>query len=276
MFVRLFTGVLFVTIFAACASQQVQPTAAQPSAQERLAAVIAGTHRTPAFAARDSARNPLETLTFFEVEPQMTVVEIWPGGGWYTEILAPYLRDEGRYVAAGFDPEGDREYVRKGAAAFAEKLAASPELYDQAQVNIFAPPEKVEIVAPGTADRVLTFRSMHGLVRDGTADAAFAAFYSALKPGGILGVVQHRADPDRPADAKYDGYVKESTVIALAEAAGFKLQEKSEINANPRDSKDHPEGVWSLPPALRLGEVDRDKYLAIGESDRMTLKFVKP
>lgn len=266
----------FVAVTAGCALSPA-PSAAPDDA---LAAAVAGSHRTPAFVARDGARHPTETLAFFEVQPQHVVVEIWPGGaGWYTEILAPYLREDGLYVGAiqPLSLPSTDDYARKGAARFRAKLAAQPTIYDRAVISEFRAPERVMPVVPGTADRVLTFRNVHNWIEGGWEAEAFDAFYAMLKPGGVLGVVEHRAAPGtRRADSKVSGYVTEAYVRALAEAAGFEFAGSTPINDNPRDSKDHPKGVWSLPPVLAMKEIDRAKYLAIGESDRMTLKFVKP
>ena len=234
--------------------------------QAALAAAIAGPGRSDANKARDKYRHPLETLTFFGIKPTMTVVEIWPGAGWYTEILAPLLKDHGKlYEVAG---------AGVGAKSFEEKLKADP-AYGQVIVTTFKPPAETEIVPAGTADMVLTFRNVHNWLAHGNAEDYFKAFYRALKPGGILGITDHRADPSQPQDPKAkNGYVRQDYMIELAQQAGFKLTGISEINANPTDLRDHP--VWYLPPTLRMGEKDRAKYLAIGESDRMTLKFTKP
>lgn len=245
--------------------------------EQKLNAVLQGEHRSEGNKARDAFRNPVETLQFFGLEPDMTVVEITPGGGWYTEILAPFLREEGTYIAAGFDPESPRDYHRTLYARFADKLAEHPDIYDHSVITVFDPEAGRDIAPAGSADMVLSFRNVHGWVRGGTAEEAFEVFFTALKPGGTLGVVAHRADPETPHDPEVaSGYLHESLVISLAEDAGFTLVDSSEINANPLDTRDHPRGVWTLPPNLRLGEEDREKYLAIGESDRMTLKFRKP
>ncbi len=232
-----------------------------------LKAAIAGPQRSEPNKARDRYRHPLETLTFFGLKPDMTVVEISPGAGWYTEILAPFLKDHGTlYEAVGGGP---------GAKAFEDKLKADPAVYGKAIVTVFQPPAKSEIAPDGSADMVLTFRNVHDWIAHDNAEGYFKAFYRALKPGGILGVTDHRADPSQPQDPKAkNGYVRQDYMIQLAERAGFTLASKSEINANPRDKRDHP--VWSLPPTLREKQKDRAKYLAIGESDRMTLKFIKP
>lgn len=248
--------------------------------EAELTALAAGDHRAAGNADRNEYRHPVETLLFFGIEPDMAVVEMTPGGGgWYAEIIAPFLRDSGRYYAANYDPVSPVEYYRLNARTFVDKLAEQLELYDQTIVTVFAPPNKTDIAPPGSADLVVTFRNTHNWlgVEDGAADAAFSAMYRALRPGGVLGVVQHREDPTKPQDPTGEsGYVREDVVIAMAEAAGFRLEARSEINANPKDTKDYAEGVWTLPPNLRLGDEDRDKYVAIGESDRMTLRFVKP
>jgi predicted methyltransferase len=237
--------------------------------------VLASNHRSPENKGRDAFRHPKETLAFFGLKPDMTVVEIAPGGGWYTEILAPLLKDQGKLVLAHADPNAGT-YGRRTLGAFLTKLAGQPDVYGKAEVATFVP-GKTLTVAPGSADMVLTFRNVHNWMGGGQADAAFKQFFAALKPGGVLGVVEHRwpeSGVDDPKGSK--GYVKESAVIRMAEAAGFKLAARSEINANPKDTKDYAKGVWTLPPGFAEGDKDRARYAAIGESDRMTLKFVKP
>lgn len=242
-----------------------------------LQPVLASEHRSIANRERDRYRHPLATLTWFGVQADMTVVEIWPGGGWYTEILAAYLRDKGTLYAAGFEADSDIPFYRINARKLREKFEAAPHIYDRVIVTELRAPHQVDIAPPNSADRVLTFRNVHNWMKAGTEDAVFAAMYRALKPGGILGVVEHREDPEREQDPRaLSGYVTEAAVIRMAETAGFKFLDRSEINANPADTRSHPEGVWTLPPSLRLKDKDRQKYLAIGESDRMTLKFVKP
>ena len=250
-------------------------TAAQTAA--KLDGVLAGAHRSEANRARDPYRHPKETLLFFGLTPDQTVVEISPSGGWYTEILAPVLKERGLYIAAHNNPNGSAG-GQKQRASFKAKLEANPDLYGKAVVTSFGKGITGNIAAPGSADMVLTFRNVHNWMGAGFADDAFRSFYTALKPGGVLGVVEHRMPEDR-ADteaSRKSGYVKTSEVIRMAEAAGFKLAAKSEINANPKDTADYPEGVWTLPPNFALKDVDRAKYAAIGESDRMTLRFVKP
>nr|WP_295379232.1 methyltransferase [Pseudoxanthomonas sp.] len=244
-----------------------------------LDGAIKGDWRTPANVARDGYRHPAETLSFFGLKPGQTVVEITPGGGWYSEILAPYLRGSGQYVAAIVDPAavaqgGGRDYQQRSKDGLEKKFAASPALYDTTKVVAYSPSAPV-FGPPASADLVLTFRNVHNWRSAGQAEGMFKGFFDVLKPGGVLGVVEHRAKRDVPADDN-SGYVGEAQVIALAEAAGFRLDGKSEINANPRDTKDHPNGVWTLPPSNNHDPKDAEKYKAIGESDRMTLRFVKP
>ncbi len=254
-------------------------TAAPGAHDDALRAVVAGQWRTPEFVARDRYRNPLETLAFFGVAPGDTVIEITPGGGWYTEILAPYLRESGTYAGAVVDPakaaERARDYQTRARDQLRAKLGGEPAgVYDRATVVEYDPAAP-EFGAPGSADVVLTFRNVHNWRGSGQAAGMFEGFFKVLRSGGTLGVVEHRADAD-VADDDRSGYVSEAQVIALAEAAGFRLDAKSEINANPKDTKDHPNGVWTLPPGNNHEEADREKYQAIGESDRMTLRFVKP
>jgi len=250
--------------------------AGQNDAAAQLKSVIAGQHRTEKYVARDRYRHPFETLMFFGIKPDMTVVEIWPGGGWYTEILAPFLKDKGKYYAAHRNRETKDKRILRFIRRYDEKLAADPELYGAVIVTQLSR-KKTDIAPPGSADMVLTFRNVHNWMKFGFSDVIFAAMYKALKPGGILGIVEHRADPDDfPDPQTLSGYVQEEQITEMAEAAGFKFVAKSEINANPKDTHDHPKGVWTLPPSFRLKDKDRQKYIAIGESDRMTMKFVKP
>lgn len=243
-----------------------------------LQQVIAGKHRSAEHKARDKYRHPEQTLAFFELKNDMTVVEIWPSGtGWYTEILAPYLKQHGKLVAAHFAADAELPMFKKSRAAFDKKLKEQPELYGKVEVTVLQPPEFLQIAPEGSADRVLTFRNVHNWMKRNQAASVFAAMYKALKPGGILGVVEHRNPAARPQDEHAaSGYVSEDYVIALARNAGFEFLGKSEINANSQDTKDYPKGVWTLPPSLILKENDKKKYLAIGESDRMTIKFMKP
>jgi predicted methyltransferase len=261
---------LAATLLTACAGLSPAPG---PS----LDGAIAAEHRTPAYRERDRYRHPKETLEFFGVKPTQTVVEVWPSRGWYTEILAPYLREHGQYYAAGFALSDDTpKYQRDITADFARKIAERPELYSGVSVSALGKPDRWTACPPGSADLVLTFRNVHNWLAGDFENEMFKAFHTALKPGGVLGVVEHRARPGTSREQmKESGYVTEAYVIELAEKAGFRLEAKSEINANPKDTTDHPEGVWTLPPSFALKDKDREKYAAIGESDRMTLKFVK-
>ncbi|HWP94354.1 MAG TPA: methyltransferase domain-containing protein [Gammaproteobacteria bacterium] len=270
--ISFFFVVFFAGLTALPASKADTDTAAL------LDAALAGAHRSEANRARDRHRHPKETLLFFGLRPDMTVIELWPGaGGWYTEVLAPVLRERGRLIAAHFSPDAPGEYYRRNHPLYLEKLKANPAIYDRVAVIAFQPPEQVTLGPDGSADMVLTFRNLHNWMMNDSLDEVFAAAYRVLKPGGVFGVVEHRANEGTdPREIAKTGYVPESYVIELARQAGFILDAKSEINANPKDTKDHPKGVWTLPPTLRLGDTDRDKYLAIGESDRMTLRFVKP
>ena len=245
---------------------------------EAIDRAIAGVHRSEANRARDVHRHPRETLLFFGLTPDMTVVEIWPGAGWYTEILAPALRERGRYYAAHFHVDDNSpRYMGPSRQNFGKLLSGRPDLYDKVTVTAFHAPTRLVAAPAGTADLVLTFRNVHNWTAAKTDEAMFRAFFAALKPGGVLGVVEHRAQPGTPPGEQIKtGYMSEAYVAGLAEKAGFRLSARSEINANPRDNRDHPRGVWTLPPTFRLGEQGRAKYAAIGESDRMTLKFEKP
>jgi predicted methyltransferase len=259
---------------AAAANAPAARAAADP-----LAAAIASPVRTPKFTARDVYRHPLETLRFFGLRPDQTVVEIWPGRGWYMEILAPYLHDDGKYYAAieATHVAGASREAKENAAFLRKRIASDPAHFGKVIVTELHPPQLTEICPPGTADLVLTFRNVHNWIAAGDQQAQFDAFFKALKPGGMLGVVEHRARPGTSLEEmSKSGYVDEAYLRKLAGAAGFRFEAASPINDNPKDTKDYTEGVWTLPPTLELGDTDRAKYLAIGESDRMTLKFVKP
>ena len=236
-----------------------------------------GEHRSAANRARNEFRNPVETLEFFGLAGDMTVIEILPSTGWYTEIMAPYLRNHGKYYAAHFSPNASAAYMPRILQGFEEKITADPDLYGKITVRHLNPPHEVAIAPAESADMALTFRNVHNWIMAGQEHEFFASFYAALKPGGVLGVVEHRAKPDAGIDVmRTSGYVTEAYVKEVAAAAGFEFVASSEINANPKDSTVHPEGVWTLPPSYELGDVDRAMYTGIGESDRMTLKFVKP
>ncbi|MGR9012230.1 MAG: class I SAM-dependent methyltransferase [Gammaproteobacteria bacterium] len=249
-------------------------------AQEKsssLHQVIIGKQRSVDHKHRDKYRHPQQTLEFFDVKDNMTVVEIWPGAGWYTEILAPYLKDHGKLYAAHFSADADQPYFKKNLHDFVKKIKSQPKVYGKVELTVLQPPKILQIAPDGSADRVLTFRNVHNWMKSDQAAAVFNAMYKALKPGGILGVVEHRNSTLKQQDTKAEsGYVTEDYVIALARNAGFEFLAKSEINANSKDTKDYPEGVWTLPPALKLKDKDKKKYIAIGESDRMTIKFIKP
>ena len=275
-------ALLLPLLLAACATHpSADATDSVAATDAGLQAAIAGAWRDPANVARDPYRHPAETLRFFGVTPTSTVIEITPGGGWYTEILAPYLRADGQMIAAlavagPAQSEGTRNYLNKGNANFRAKLAADPAHYDRVEVREFSVPQPT-LGADGSADTVLTFRNVHNWTGWGTDQAMFDAFFRVLKPGGVLGVVDHRAKPGTSMEVmKKSGYLTEAYVLALAQRAGFVLEESSEVNANPRDTADHPNGVWTLPPSNRHEAGDAARYQAIGESDRMTLRFRKP
>ncbi len=243
-----------------------------------LKAAVSAASRTKENTLRDTARHPYETLSFFGIKPNMTVVELMPEGGWYTEILAPYLREKGTLIGVdGPIVEGEKGFFTQ---QFRNFLATKPAVYDRVKIGLFEPRKKAfDFAKNGTVDMVLTFRNVHNWVgeKDEAIKAALSAVFASLKSGGIFGVVDHRRPEAMPQDTRaMSGYVHESYVIRLAEEAGFKLVTKSEINANPKDDADYTFGVWSLPPSLSNGAYKREKYLAIGESDRMTLKFIKP
>ena len=268
-------------LLAACASTPAGdgPSMVSNGMGAALDEAIAGSWRDPANTARDAFRHPKQTLSFFGVRGDQTVIEITPSPGWYSEILAPYLRDSGQYVAAVVDPASQandkaRDYYAKNRGQLAQKFAADAAHYDRARIVGFDP--KNPVLGPAnSADVVLTFRNVHNWRMAGTAPAMFKGFFDVLKPGGTLGVVEHRAKADVADDDK-SGYVGVAQVIAMAQAAGFVLDAQSEINANPRDTKDYPGGVWTLPPTNQHDAADDAKYKAIGESDRMTLRFRKP
>jgi predicted methyltransferase len=235
---------------------------------------MAGSHRSEKNRARDAFRHPFETLSFFGLRDDMTVVELWPGGGWYTEILAPVLRDRGKLRVTNFTKESDLAQMAKDYEA---KLAGAPAIYGKVEVMPVLPPNQLSLGPDESADLVLTFRNLHNWIMGSFEAKVFETVFKVLKHGGVFGFVEHRAkEGTDPKLAKDTGYVPEAYAISLAQAAGFKLDSKSDINANPKDPKDHQGGVWALPPNLTNGEKDQAKYLSMGESDRMTLKFVKP
>ena len=267
-------SILSVLLFTlACSSAPKAPVAA-PSLPATVEQAVQSSYRTESNRARDQYRHPVETLNFFGLQPNMNVIEVYPGGGWYMEILAPLLAAQGHYTAAGPADTPDNKEMGAMFVKVNAWKAAHPEVAQKITNAAFLPPDQVDLGPADSADMVLTFRNVHNWMEKGGEKAAFKAFFKVLKPGGVLGVTEHRANAKGKHSSK--GYVREADVIAMAKAAGFKLDKKSEINANPKDTKDYADGVWTLPPVLKLGDQDREKYVAIGESDRMTLRFVKP
>lgn len=261
---KLLTATIVTTALAACAQTS--------EANLALETAISGEHRSVSNKARDQYRNPKETLEFFGLKSGMTVVEITPGGGWYTEILAPALKGNGKLYGAHYPDTGEDNYYSNSRKKLVKKLASDP-VFSEVELTNFVPRVASELAPAGTADMVLTFRNLHNW-KDAGVEQAFKDAYKALKKGGVLGVVEHRL-PEGADPSKAKGYVSQSKTIEQAKAAGFKLAAASEINANTKDTAMHPRGVWTLPPVLALKDKNKAKYLAIGESDRMTLKFVK-
>jgi len=250
-----------------------------PATDAALERILAGPQRSAANRDRDQYRHPMATLEFFGLRSDMTVMEVWPGkGGWWTEILAPLLHDHGHYIAAHYDTKSDQTYIQEALKAFRAKLAADPSIYGKTEVVSLQYPNALTPVAPNSVDLALTFRNLHNwMATPDAAKATLSAIYTSLKPGGILGIEDHRASSARAADAQVKlGYVDEKATIELMKSVGFEYLGASEINANPKDTKDYEQGVWTLPPTYRLGDKDHDRYAAIGESDRFTLKFRKP
>jgi len=267
------TALLLATLLLAgsCSTTSTRETTALA-----LDNILAGTQRSAENRARDRYRHPKETLLFFGIRPEMRVLEVWPEPGWYTEILAPLVREHGKYYAAVIAADPQSKYVTGRLFDYQQKLAARPDVYGAVEVVTF-PSDGGDVVPPGSLDMVVTFRNIHNWMARDSAGQAFATLYKALKPGGVLGVVEHRGNPATPQDPKAkSGYVNEDYAIKLIEGQGFRLVGESQVNANPRDTKDYEQGVWTLPPTYRLGDKDRQKYADIGESDRFTLKFVKP
>jgi len=244
--------------------------------QDALSSILAGPQRTDAERVRDRYRHPKDTLLFFGIRPEMRVLEVWPEPGYYTSIIAPLVREHGKYYAAVVAADPANKYITQRLEEFRARLAAQPQYFDRVAVVSFAY-DSSNLVPPASVDMVVTFRNIHNWMARGEASGAFATMYRALKPGGVLGVVEHRGNAAIAQDPQAkSGYVNEDYAIRLIEAQGFRLVGKSEINANPKDTKDYEQGVWTLPPTYRLGAKDHDKYAAIGESDRFTLRFVKP
>lgn len=260
---------------SACATNgSSEPAQVQTQASSVLMSAVNSAHRSADNKARDQYRNPVETLAFFGFKPDMTVVEITPGGGWYTEILAPALKGKGKLYGAHYADSGDDSYYSRSRRGLEKKLASDP-VFSEVELTDFDPKAGSELAPAGTADLVLTFRNLHNWGEEGMQQV-FKDAYKALKKGGVLGVVEHRMPITQSwADNKRSGYVPQDLAVKYAEEAGFKLAATSEVNANPKDTANHPKGVWTLPPRLALGDQDKEKYVAIGESDRMTLKFVK-
>jgi predicted methyltransferase len=260
-------------------SMQAQSATIDARTSQRLEQILASDHRSQENRLRDQYRHPAETLAFFGIADTQTAVEIFPGGGWYTEILAPLLKPHGKLYEANYSDTSPNStsYQVRGTTSFKKKLEANPALYSAVTVTALQIPDETTIAPAGSVDLILTFRNVHNWLKDGSADQIFATFYKTLKPGGVLGLVEHRAKPGTTLEQTIkSGYVTEAEVIRLAEKAGFRLAAQSEINANPKDSKDYPGGVWTLPPSLSGDPAERARYQEIGESDRMTLKFYKP
>ena len=284
---RLLSPLLLVSLCLAVPPALAAPTVATPATppavQQALEKAIGGPQRTPAFAKRDRWRHPLQTLEFFGIRPDMTVVEVLPGGGWYTEILAPFLHDHGRLIEATPPGSSPNPFARKMAARYRAKLAADPAVYGRVALQPFDPPAYMDLGPPDSVDMIVTFRNMHdfiygnvhGAITDDIMQRFFRSAWRALKPGGILGVVGHLAPADMPPKRSYKlGRLPQKFVVDEAEQAGFRLAGASDVNANPKDPGNIP--VWYLPPSLAQGKTDRARYEAIGEGNNMTLRFVKP
>jgi predicted methyltransferase len=281
---------LLLTLAAACGSSVRPVTPSGPAAtgaatpdpatNAKLRASLTGAQRTDKEKARDVYRHPLETLEFFGLRDDMTVVELSPGGGWYSAVLAPVLRDKGKLIVVGGDPNGDpKSEMTQNAQALQARFQQRPQAFDRVQAVVVKRDADLSFGPAESADMVVTFRNFHNWVGSPMMDKILGASFAVLKHGGVLGLEDHRAKPGAPTDAKTvddTGYVPEDYVIQTIEHAGFKFAGKSEVNANPKDTKDYPKGVWTLPPTYELGDQDHAKYEAIGESDRMTLRFVKP
>ncbi len=259
-----------------CLVTSCSTTSTRETTALALDTILSGSQRSAENTARDRYRHPKETLLFFGIRPEMKVLEVWPEPGWYTEIIAPLVREHGKYYAAVIAADPKSKYVTQRLSEYQQKLTSNPQLYGSVEVVTF-PADGGDVVAPGSLDMVVTFRNIHNWMARGSAEQAFATLYKALKPGGVLGVVEHRGNPADPQDPQAkSGYVNEDYAIRLIEGQGFRLVGESQVNANARDTKDYEQGVWTLPPTYRLGDKDRQKYAGIGESDRFTLKFIKP
>ncbi len=261
---------LAVLLICGCATTSNRQTTTQA-----LDTILAGTQRSEENRARDPFRHPKETLLFFGLRPETRVMEVWPEPGWYTEVIAPLVRDKGKYYAAVVAPDPASRNLTNRLDGYRQKLTSRPDLYGRVELVTF-PADGGDVVPPDSIDMIVTFRNLHNWMARGVAAQAFATMYKALKPGGVLGVVEHRGIRGAPQDPQAkSGYVDEEYAVQLIEAQGFKLVATSQVNSNPKDTKDYEQGVWTLPPSFRLGDRDRQKYAAIGESDRFTLKFVK-
>jgi predicted methyltransferase len=259
-----------VGLIASCVS-----TGGRDRTASALNVILAGNQRTAADRSRDPYRHPEETLLFFGIRPATRVLQVWPESGWYTKIIAPLVRGKGQYLAAVIAADPGSQFLQARLAGYRRLLASRPDLYDGVKVVTF-PLDGGDVVPPGSVDMVLTFRDLHEWMALGDAPQALSTIYRALRPGGVLGVVDNRADPAVPQDPRAkNGYVRQDYAIRMIEAAGFRLVATSEVNANPKDTRNYPAGVWTLPPDYRLGNRDRGRYAAIGESDRFTLKFIK-
>jgi predicted methyltransferase len=266
----------FALTAAALLAASCSTTSTRETTALALDNILAGSQRSAENSARDRYRHPKDTLLFFGIRPEMTVLEVWPEPGWYTEIIAPLVRERGKYYAAVIAPDPQSKYVTARLSDYQQKLASKPDVYGSVAVVTF-PSNGADVVPPGSLDMAVTFRNIHNWMAEDSASQAFATLYKALKPGGVLGVVEHRGNPATAQDPKAkSGYVNEDYAIRLIEGQGFRLVGESQVNANPKDTKDYEQGVWTLPPTYRLGDQDRQKYTDIGESDRFTLKFVKP
>lgn len=272
---KLLAAVIASSVFGltGCNATSENQAAEQLEVNTQLLQAIAGEHRSVENKARDQYRHPQQTLEFFGFKPSMTVVEITPGGGWYTEILAPALKGTGKLIGAHYPDTGEDNYYSNSRKRLEKKLASNA-VYSEVELSNFIPKQVSELAPAGSADMVLTFRNLHNWGEEGVQQV-FNDAYQALKVGGVLGVVEHRLPEGVAAGNMNSGYVSVDKTIAQAKAAGFSLAASSEVNANEKDKASYEKGVWTLPPVLALKDKDKEKYLAIGESDRMTLKFVK-
>lgn len=262
---------------ADAAVEDAAKTVTEAHDDDALRAALADKSRPVEDIERDAWRHPYETLTFFEVKPESKVLELWAGRGWYTQVLAPYVGGQGKLYVTAYAPQTGSEYLQKMTAEFRERLTKMPYGDKVGIIEVNPPTVPLDFGMEGQLDVVLTFRNVHNWAKAGYEKDVYAQAFKALKSGGIFGVVEHRGPDGMTAEqSAKSGYMSQAKVIEDVKAAGFELVEASEINANAKDTKDHPEGVWTLPPSLRLKEQDKEKYMAIGESDRMTLKFRKP